>query len=459
MKHCCFLTLMFTTGCFLAACNKYLDKNPDKSLTIPSSMSNLRGLMDNYAYINGYYPAQGALADDDHYTPDNNAYLDQSALNSYLWGKGPGGDIGNTANESDWRINYLRINYANVVLDYIDKVTNDGFSEEQVNSIKGEAYFVRGMSFFRLAQIYCTAYDPQNADGQMGLPVTHTSSVGEKIQRWDLKKTYESICADLLSASMALPVNNTPLLRPNRKAAFAALSWVGIVTQDFSMSVQFADSCLKYSSGLLDYKNMSSTSSAPFALYNNEVLWQANLLSVTALSTSAAYVDKAFYQSFASNDYRKSVFFAVNKDSSINFKGYYNGKANGTTAYFGGLALDEVFLNKAEAEVRLNRLDEALGILNDFRSARYNNPAPVPSNILQQDLVDTILAERRKEFCFRSGYRWMEVKRLNVLQSKKTVLQRTYLGVNYSLAPDDPHYCFLIPQSAVSIGGIQQNER
>jgi starch-binding outer membrane protein, SusD/RagB family len=76
-----------------------------------------------------------------------------------------------------------------------------------------------------------------------------------------------------------------------------------------------------------------------------------------------------------------------------------------------------------------------------------------------EQALDTILDHRRKELCFRGSIRWMDIRRLNQFENSKITLTRKINGREYTLAPGDPHFAFLIPQNSIDNSHIKQNAR
>ena len=64
----------------------------------------------------------------------------------------------------------------------------------------------------------------------------------------------------------------------------------------------------------------------------------------------------------------------------------------------------------AEAQARQNKLSEAQNTLAQFAATRYTNYT-APTN---EQLLQTILDERRREFCFETYMRWLDIHLLEV---------------------------------------------
>ena len=81
---------------------------------------------------------------------------------------------------------------------------------------------------------------------------------------------------------------------------------------------------------------------------------------------------------------------------------------------FTGLAVDEVYLIKAECQARLGKDDKALETILSLLTKRYVvDKTPSVDDIIQgRTVLEMVLEERRKELVWR-GIRWHDIKRYN----------------------------------------------
>ena len=440
------------------SCKKFLDASPDKQLTTPGTVQDLRAILDFNNLMNVDYSCYGAIASDDYYVPDASlaTLRDVVAKNNYSWGL-----ITESSDEdADWLLNYKRIFGVNVVLDNIDKVSLNGSTGVDVNTIKGEALFYRAFTIFTLAQVYALPYNPADEEEKPGIPLRLTSDINEKMSRPSLFVTYQQITDDLLDAIGLLPINSYNLLRPSKAAAFGALANVYLVMQQFDEAGKYADSCMRLRDELIDFNDLLPSANAPIELLNKEVLWQADLAYNTILATSRSKVDSLLYKSYGDTDLRKGIYFKVSGTSPPTYKGHYNGQWKGSSVHFSGIAVDEMYLIKAECEARLGRTSDALTTLNNLMIRRYDKTSFIPFDASSPEAaLQVILQERRKELCFRGALRWMDIRRLNQFESSRIILNRKIEGQQFTLQPDDYHYAFLIPQHVIDNSAVKQNRR
>ena len=116
-----------------------------------------------------------------------------------------------------WAKGYEAVNRANIVLGRVDMVDME---ETAANWIKGQAYFLRGYTFFHILRLF----------GAAVLPLTYTNGIENlEMGRSTVAQTYDQIIADLTEAEKLLPVRGTAgydVWRVSKGAAEAALSEV-----------------------------------------------------------------------------------------------------------------------------------------------------------------------------------------------------------------------------------------
>jgi len=390
------------------------------------------------------------------------AYANRDPLeqNVYIWApdmyKG-------TTDYSEWVLPYKRVFYTNVVLEGIQKI-EPGSSQEltEWNQVKGSALFLRALSHYDIARQFCKAYDNSSSTTDLGIPLRLKSDFNELSVRASVKETYEQILSDLKESTILLPVadpiNNLYKLRPTKAAAEAMLARVYLSMSNYDSAFQYADICLQHYSSLLDYNtiNVSPTVSRAFTIFNPEVIFHMEANIWAALLTGSMSVDSNFYNSYQADDLRKKLFFR----SAGGFMKYRGSYVGSSSIFFAGLATDELYLIRAECYARKGLLSEAMNDLNGLLEKRWDNTIPYPTIIpsSQEDALNKILEERRKELCFR-GIRWTDLRRLNKDPNRQITLSRTVNGESNSLSPNDPRYVFPIPPSVILMTGMQQNPR
>lgn len=435
----------------MASCKKFLDAKPDKKLVLPSTLQDAQALLDNYSLFNEGYPSVAAQSDDDFYLTD--IYFNTLNIrnqNYHVWAK-------EATNDADWSRLYQNILNANVALEICEKIQPASNEINDWNRLKGGALFYRGYNLYHIAQLFAKPYNKATAAATPGVPIKLTSNINEPVVRSSVEATYNQIINDLTDAASLLPSITSPLSRPSKPAAFAALAKVYLIMDEYSLAVKFADSCLNINNSLIDYNTLNVANTAPFGRFNTEVIFPAVILGTGMLGVTNWHVDSVLYRSYTANDLRRSLYFQSNGVGMYGFKGSYDGITTG--AHFNGIAVDEIYLIRAECYARLNNKDAALSDLNTLLVKRWKTGTFIPYTAVNpDDALIKILSERRKELVLRT-LRWYDLRRLNTDPRFAKTIIRKLNGQVYQFPPEDSRYTFYIPITVIAFSGIEQNNR
>ncbi|MEC3881949.1 RagB/SusD family nutrient uptake outer membrane protein [Parapedobacter sp. 10938] len=434
------------------SCQEFLSEKPSSSLAVPNTLKDLQAIIDYQARMNAYYPPSGDIGADYYYLRDADWQArPEYARDTYTWQ--PTVEI-----EQDWSTAYNRIFHTNVVLEAIDDVSLGGMTEADRRHIKGSALFLRGWTYLQLAQLFVPPYLPGDEDSPYGIPIRLIADINAKTVRATVGETYQQIASDLKEAANLLPDRALLATRPSKPAAFGALSRAYLSMGNYEEALHYANLVMTLKNDLIDYNTLNTSDNNPFRELNDEVLFHATLLGVSAaLIPSIARVDTNLYRSYTDTDLRKELFYFERSDGSIQFKASYDGSSAGT---FSGLATDEVYLTKAESLIRLGRIAEGMETLDELLQTRWAGGTYQTRQWEgEDDALARVLEERRKQLAFRGGIRWMDLRRLNTDPRFQTTLNRVVEGNVFTLPPQDKRYTFLIPSSVIQQSGIEQNPR
>ncbi|MCY4780022.1 RagB/SusD family nutrient uptake outer membrane protein [Sphingobacterium sp. UT-1RO-CII-1] len=445
-----FLILSFFS--LFIACESFLNEKPDRSLALPDGVKELEAILDYNLGMNQNTPAAGDIASTYFYlTEADFSARTQTTREIYCWDS-------EVNNIQDWQNSYNRIFYANVVLDEIDAADLGSKTEADRQRVKGAALFFRGWDFYQIAQIYAEPYEKESSQ-KLGIPLRLEADINVVTVRSTLQETYDQVLKDLTAAAIMLPDKSSIATRPSKAAAYAALAIVHLDMRHFEKAEKYADSCLALHDELIDYNNIDAALNNPFPIFNKEVIYHSTMFGTSLVFTqNRARVNPDLFNTYADNDLRKNIFFKQNANDAINFKGDYSGGVTGSP--FSGLAVDEVYLIKAECAARVNKVDVALTFLNRLLEKRYDKDSFEPYHAIKtEEIIDKVIAERKKELAFRAGISWRDLRRLNKEPRYQQTLVRKVGAESYMLKPNDKRYTFLIPISVVEISGVKQNER
>lgn len=448
--------------CFFSSCKKYLDLKPLQTMVVPQTTADLQALLDNNVFMNVQTPDIAEALSDDYYIETstyqtlsgNDVYFDD--ITNYIWDK-------NAMSLDSWRVPYEGpIYYSNIVLDYIGSIPANESDKEQLT---GSALFYRSFAFNQLAQIYCRPYS-SDAVTDLGIVLRLSSNINVISKRSTVQETYAQIISDLNKAAILLPEKTPFTTRPNKAAALGLLARVYLEMRDYKNAGKLADSCLKKNSTILDYNTLFPIKNPPIQWTNPEVIYFNQAYTSLGALWGATYgrIDSILYQSYETNDLRKTILFKSNTGSSAGtyaFNGSYtSGFKSGSNfdGIFDGLASDEILLIRAECFARAGNVGSAMNDLNALLIKRYKSGTFTPLTAANPDeAVNKILTERRKELLYRT-LRWSDLRRLNI-DGANITLTRNINNVIYTLPPNDPRWILLIPSEVINRSNIQQNPR
>jgi len=465
MKSINKITIILFFSLICLSCKKFIDvkKNSDQSFLETAKDCQL--LLDNYELFNTGYPIDGEISADDYYLDDARFSSDPITLEDraiYTWQPNA---IRNSADL--WKGPYNKIYHANLILETIDKLAGQE-SVAVLSNLRGSALFFRAYSLWNLAQLYASPYGASTGQEQ-GLPIRLISDINDVQARASVTDTYARILQDLKEATLLLNTSSSISSRPNKAAAYAMLARVYLSMGDYPNALSSSSSALALKSALIDFNTLNPESFSPFVRFNTEVIFHSTIFNQNAVLEPGygyedqAIVDPVVISAFETNDLRKTILFKENTDvpnpgGTYRFTGNHE-SAVGSSKLFNGLAVDELYLIRAECFARAGNTASAMADLNTLLSTRWVSgtyQAKTAANALEA--LDIVLRERRKGLVMR-GTRWTDLRRLNLEARFAKNLSRTVQGKTYSLPAGDPRYTILIPQEAITNSSLSQNKR
>lgn len=447
IRYAC-IAWLFTS---LFSCKKFLEEKPDQKLVIPLTLSDLASILEN-TRINQWDPASAERCSDNYYLTFDHwqALTSEFDRRAYTWEKERLFAPGNT---NEWGYSYDNIYRANIVLSLADELNRRSPNSDLYRQVKGAAYFIRGRTYWNALQVWAKAYDAETASQDLGVPLRLDPDFNQPTTRATNQACYEQVVADLKQAIDLLPVVPAHPVRPSKPAALGLLARTYLSMRIYDSAFKYADQSLQLKNDLLDFNTITSPSvNFPIPRFNQEVLYDANMLAPTLINASRAKMDSVLMEAYASGDLRRAVYFRNNGNGSYAFKASYSGNNGGFT----GIATDEVYLMRAECYARAGKVTEAMEDLNHLLRHRWKVDEFLPvTAATPADALATILLERRKELIMR-GLRWMDIRRLNK-EGYAILLKRVLNGESFSLPPNDPRYALPIPEDVIEMTGIQQN--
>ncbi|MGN6400128.1 MAG: RagB/SusD family nutrient uptake outer membrane protein [Flavisolibacter sp.] len=411
----CFCILLICSF-FFPSCKKFLAIAPpqtqlqsvqvfNNSQTAIAAVAGLYSQMmqTSLAMTNGGATLYPALSAAELYNTASNADYDQFR-NSNI------SPASSTGLNRLWTFAYRNIYQANAIIEGLQNSAD--LSDSLKSQLHGEMLVVKALHYFYLVNLF----------GPVPLVTTTSFDANKILPNAPVVSVYDSIEADLIQAKEELPVSypSAGRLRPNKWTAAALLARVYLYRQNWLAAETQASEVI----GSGTYTILPSLNDV-FLTTSNEAIWQLspvsptintaegnlfNPLSATARPPFAA--TDALLNAFETGDQRKTNWLKSTVSGGKTY--YYPYKYKVRTAappyteYYMVLRLSELYLVRAGARAQQNKLIEALGDLNTVRTRAG---LPASSDSTRAGLLTAIDHERRIEFMFEWGHRWLDLKR------------------------------------------------
>ncbi len=353
-----------------------------------------------------------------------------------------------------WTFNFEIINYANVLINGVDKSPDlDEPTKKEFMAI-GKA--IRAFHYFQIALEFAPNYNSDPNSTRIPIYLEPATGASEGNAPSPLTDVYDLILSDLKEAIPDLPEERLGKSYINKSVANGILARVLLVTQD---DWDLASSAAKAAYGGNATSAVVSTNWGNgfsdltdqdwlwghFQNGTNETnfFWMAPHVFLDHLSVSfqATYINTNFRDEFSDTDVRK--LFQDLYNSSTPYREFITSKFVFTFASDVPLMRkSEMVLIDAEAQYNLGNEPEARNLL--FALQKDRDPNATLSTNSGNALMNEILLERRKELYGEIGVEWFDAKRLRMPINRDAV-HRVVVNV-----PADSELFYLnIPQSEI----------
>ncbi|MDR0505711.1 MAG: RagB/SusD family nutrient uptake outer membrane protein [Dysgonamonadaceae bacterium] len=428
------------------SCDDFLSEKPSKTTSLEiKTVEHLDAILENYS---SFYqiPSKEAIAGHDDFGLTVDLYNARPASFSSLpiiycstW------DVkyfpfDAQARGSAWSAEYGKIFRANLVLEYLDKVSG---TDEQKSRLRAEAHLVRAYSLLELVHTYCLPYTEETKN-ELGLALKQSVSFEELSHRATLAETYALLESDIEKAleikSKLVQNDRVRHWRGNIGAAnaLAARYWLG--RGDYAKAETYAQAALNEYDQLLDYNTemrYSSKTETP-RIYNDPsdldyyeeftVKFPYTYDNQTDMTDMIGWREFYYFRLLNYDSWwyipSQELVNLYNHDYDLRFKYHYvdgysyispasmNKPAYRWYGYIfffkdripAGPTVAEMLLTKAECQARRNDVQGAMATVNILRAKRIDSSAPANEINLsassRQDAIVKILEERRREMPF-----------------------------------------------------------
>lgn len=430
----------------ITSCEGFLDPKPDQSLVVPTTLEDVRSLLDN-TVIFARQPVMSILASDDFMASDA-GYTSLTEFEQQIYSWSEEAYPSNALDE--WGIEYNKVFYANVALEALNSITPNS---EEHGILMAEAKFQRAHAYYHLLQQFAPAFQKSGGNENLpGIVLKNSPDINERAVRSTLAESYRMMIEDLEEAVTLLPNSQLPKTRPNKAIAYGLLGRIYLATFDFAKAAKAAEMALELYPNRLDFNEINVNAANPFTRFGEETVFYSETISMGFQFSREVFLDTLLLKTYTDGDLRLPAYF----DLVAKNKYFFTGKLTGNLIAFGGISVGELELIAAEANARIGEEEKAKFLLNDLLSRRIEPENFLPVESAGEELLKRILLERRKELVGR-GLRWSDLKRLNQEPNLSATLKKTINGVEKTLDPNSEIYVFLIPESEIQLSGILQN--
>lgn len=382
----------------------------------------------------------------------------------------------------NWTYLYTVISNANLVF----AMTSENSTSETIRAFRGQAYALRGMSYYYLIQLYQHTYG--NSDDLPGIPLYYATNEGKQsvLGRGKVSDVMTQIELDLTKAVELLDGwNRTNKNQINFQVANGLLARYYLLTEQWQKAADAAQMATAgfvvmpaadLSDGFMDINNdewmwgfdHNAETETRYASYFSHI---SNITpGYAGLNYAPRLIDKQLYELIPATDARKKWFqgpdsvtvpadeltSSVFTDEATAWTFPY---ANVKFGYDGNWTMDYVYMRtaemiliQAEALARLGKNVEAATKLGQLMSKR--DPAWNKTTVTTEE----VYLQRRIEL-WGEGFSFFDLKRLN------KGIDRTYDGTNHPangqivVAAKAKTWIYQIPQTEIQENAyIEENE-
>ncbi len=373
---------------------------------------------------------------------------------------------------------YRIISNANVIINGIDKTV--GLPADK-NNILGQALAYRGWAYFNLVQLYGKRFVKGAANDGLGVPLVLTNTT-EPQARATVAEVYTQINKDLNTAAGILTntrpdksnLNLSVVLGIQARVALTQQEWATAASKAaaaragytlMSTAAQFADGSSTWTnpewmwgSSQIDDQTEYFTAFLAYISYN---------FNSTNIRTNPKLISRSLYNTMDANDLRRALWVvapttanSVTPPGGIRvaymnqkFKAKSDANSVGDMPY---MRAAEMFLIEAEALARNNDETGSKTVFTTFMRTRV--PNYTSSTATGAAYLTEIMNSRRVEL-WGEGFRFFDLKRLNLPLDRNGSNHNTALAVAMTVAAGDNAWQWVIPQSEINANPlVKQND-
>lgn len=367
-----------------------------------------------------------------------------------------------------WTNCYGTIGFMNAILDDLEKV--GGYTRGEYEVIAGEAKIIRAYHIFKLLQYFAPYHD-----NRLGIPLNLDSDNVTPGGRLPQNEVYQVIIDELeeVLTYQAGPEKWNLFYRQEIAGALLAqVYWfkagsAAAEENDWENAEKYSAALITeyapedeietlaeiFSPDLKEISIMGPSFLMRFAV--NKAWGLGDIRTGFWAKGNAQHISQDLLKLYGSEDIRLKAWFKEVEDGSMRYYGInkpaYTTAINEITVLF---RTADLYLINAEAHFHLNNTVKAKEMVEAFKSSR----SALGTDFSDQDILTELMNERRKEFCYEGGMRWLDMKRSGVKTTRIGLKKEGEGTAVYTLESDDFRYALPIPtEEEINYNDIDQN--
>lgn len=416
----------------LTSCQRYLDITPT-GVVIPTTAEEFRAMLVKAYSVYPQHKARIDFRSDEVFL--NTASSSASYVKDiYIWNDSAPDPSTDAYHYSEF---YTSIFYSNYIIQNATDLLSAGAEK---NQILGEAYALRALNYFELANMYSDVYTGSNGSIE-SVPIITEPNLEKSFPKSTLGQVYNQIFADIAQAEALLNVNKYDAgynYRFTTTALYALKARIYQYMGDWANAIKEADKALAKNSTLEDFNNFSVL---PVSYKSVESVMNLDFNVTSNLNTLSRASDELVALYDQTNDLRFAKYFKKNGSR------FQTTKYSSANEFKNTFRVGEIMLIKAEALARNKQEAESKSVLLTLAKKRYNatglaNFTTKINGLSGDAYIKELLNERFRETCYE-GLRWFDLRRTG-----KPNIKHIFEGTTYELSQGDIRYTLQYPRAA-----------
>lgn len=405
------LTVTFVT--LFQSCDDNLDIDPNSSLIASTAFKNVDDLQSS---LNSVYAGYNNITIqlNSIFTDNTKIGIDNGGQHLNLHSLVMNSTNGEAA--SIWISRYSIINQAARIIEaysLIDKTDR----EQEANHILGQAYALRAFAHFELFQYFTPDYLDQNG---VSVPAVDFVVTVENLPRNTVSEVLAFIESDLTTSNGLLDDSLTDNKFVTKDFITALRARIALFSGDYDGALGYANTLIgKYQlADPIQYVNMYLDSDETEVIFKaSRVVGDVGPGFIWHFSGGGPTIEmsNSLFNLLDPADIRYHVLLNVpdsDPSSNLHLINKYPGTANEFLSDVKVFRVSEMYLIKAETEIRNSQFTTAQNTLKQLRDARFGTSTTLPTFNTLQSGLDYLLDERRIELAYES-HRYLDLKRNN----------------------------------------------